>query len=173
LYVCFVLARRIIFTFNTDANNHTLAYFWKNFGNYMAYKRKTWAEKMHPGFEPVVEITKKKFADVPEGVRMLVATPQVAADYIRHIPLGTHTSLQQMRKDLAASYNADYCCPITSGIFLRILSEAEHEAFINGKPVDQLVPFWRMIDHKSPICKKLTFGTDFIKEQRQKEGLPF
>ena len=139
----------------------------------MAYKRKTWQEKMHNGIPPKVEITTKKFADVPDGATMFIGTPELVDAYIRNIPKGVHTSLQQMRKDLAAVYNAAYTCPVTSGIFLRIVAEAAHEAFIAGKPIKKTTPFWRMTDSRSPVAKKLTFGTEFVKEQREKEGLPF
>ncbi len=103
---------------------------------------------------------------------MLVATPEIVDAYIRHIPGGTHTSLQQMRKDLAAEYNAQYCCPITSGIFLRIVAEAAYEEYLAGKPLKKITPFWRMIDSKAPVAKKLTFGTDLIRRERAGEGLP-
>lgn len=140
----------------------------------MAYKRKTWKEKLATTSDgPKVERLDKKFADIPEGATMLVATPAIVDAYIRHIPRGMHTSLLQMRKDLAVEYNAEYTCPLTSGIFLRIAAEAAWEEYNAGRSLKQITPFWRMIDKKAPVCKKLTFGTDFIKEQRENEGLPF
>lgn len=138
----------------------------------MAYKRKTWQEKLHNGHPWKVEVVDKKFADIPEGASMLVATPEIVDAYIRNIPVGTQTTLQQMRKDLAAEYNAQYCCPITSGIFLRIVAEAAYEEYKAGKPLKKLTPFWRIIDNKTPMAKKLTFGNEFIKKQRAIEGLP-
>lgn len=137
----------------------------------MAYKRKTWAEKMKPGMEPHIEKTEKDFADIPAGAKMLIATPEIVNEYICNIPKGSTTTLQQMRKDLAAEYHADYTCPVTSGIFLRIVAENAYEAFQQGKPLNKIAPFWRMIDAKSPAAKKLSFGYDFVAEQRKKEGL--
>jgi len=90
----------------------------------MAYKRKTWQEKLHNGHPWKVGVVDKKFADIPEGATMLVATPEIVEAYIRNISEGTNTTLQQMCKDLTAEYHAGYCCPITSGIFLRIVAEA-------------------------------------------------
>ncbi len=139
----------------------------------MAYKRKTWQEKLHNDHPEKVEIVDKQFADIPAGASMYIATPMIVDAYIRNIPKGTHTSLQQMRKDLAAEHKAEYTCPITSGIFLRIVSEAAYEEIVAGKLLKNITPFWRMIDSKAPVAKKLSFGTDFIKEQRQKEGLLF
>ena len=139
----------------------------------MAYKRKTWQEKLHNNHPEKVEVVDKQFADIPAGASMYIANPEIVDAYIRHIPKGTHTTLQQMRKDLAAEHRAEYTCPITSGIFLRIVSEAAYEEYMAGKALTKITPFWRMIDSKTPVARKLTFGTDFIKSQRAKEGLPF
>ena len=137
----------------------------------MAYQRRSWHDKMKTGDTYEVKTVDKAFADIPEGAVMLIATPQIVDAYIRNIPEGMHTSLPQMRKDLAATYNAQYCCPITSGIFLRIVAEAAYEEYLQGKPVEDITPFWRMIDSKAPVAKKLTFGTDFVIRQRAREGL--
>jgi hypothetical protein len=139
----------------------------------MAYKHKTWQEKLHTGAKPKVKNVESTFADIPAGSSMLIATPEIVDNYINHIPVGAHTSLQQMRNDLAAEYHAQYTCPVTSGIFLRIAAEAAYEAYAAGRQIEKITPFWRMIDSKSPTSKKLTFGTAFVKVQRAKEGLPF
>lgn len=137
----------------------------------MAHKRKSWQEKLHNGSTHKVEITDKKFADIPEGATMLVPTPEIVNTYISNIPTGHSVTLQQMRKDLAATYHAAYCCPITSGIFVRIAAEAAYEAHINGSQLADITPFWRIIDRKSPALKKLSSGPDFVMEQREREGL--
>jgi len=137
----------------------------------MASRKKTWAEKMNQSASHKIEKTDKKFADIPEGATMLVATPRIVDEYIRQIPEGTHTSLQQMRKDLAAEYGAEYTCPITSGIFLRIAAEHAWEQHEQGMPVEKITPFWRMMDKKAPVLKKLSFDPGFVSKQRNKEGL--
>jgi len=138
----------------------------------MAYKRKSWAEKMNPKATFKVEKTDKDFADVPAGSKLLIATPAIVDEYVKNIPEGTATSLQQMRKDLAAEFRADYTCPVTSGIFVRIVAENAYEQLQQGRAIESVAPFWRIIDMKTPAAKKLTFGTEFLKEQRRKEGLP-
>lgn len=121
--------------------------------------------------EPEVKKTDKAFADIPAGAKMLIATPRIVEEYIRNIPKGSHSTLQQMRKDLAAEFKAQYTCPVTSGIFLRIVAENAFEEYQKGKPVSKITPFWRMLDRKSPALKKLTFGTAFVEEQWKKEGI--
>jgi hypothetical protein len=139
----------------------------------MPYRPKTWSEKLHNGHSAKVERLDEKFADIPAGATMLVATPEIVDHYIKQIPAGHEGSLQQMRKDLAGEYHADYCCPLTAGIFLRIVAEAAYEDYTAGEPAQKITPFWRVINSKSPVCKKLSFGTDFIQQQRAKEGLTF
>ena len=138
----------------------------------MTGKQKSWKQKMNPKAQWKVEVSDRKFADIPEGATMFIATPTIVETYIKNIPEGVHTSLAQMRKDLAAEYHAEYTCPITSGIFLRIVAEKAYEEYLEGKPLEAVAPFWRMIDSKTQTFKKLTFGPEFINEQRKSEGLP-
>lgn len=136
-----------------------------------AYKRKSWIEKRNTGKEPVIERIDGDFADIRSGETMLIATPAVVDDYIRQISRGRQTTLQQMRKDLAAAFHADKTCPVTAGIFLRIVAEAAWEEYQQGKALRSITPFWRIMDEKSPTAKKLSFGTDWLMAQRKKEGL--
>jgi hypothetical protein len=136
-----------------------------------AYKRKTWIEKRDLAKEPEVKKSPSDFADIKAGEKMLIPSPLVVDTYIRQIPRGKQGNLSQMRKDLAAEYHAHKTCPITSGIFIRIVSEAAYEEFEQGKAINKITPFWRMVDEKSPAAKKLSFGIDFLSAQRKKEGL--
>ena len=102
---------------------------------------------------------------------MLIPTPKLIDDYIRHIPKGKEVEVETIRKDLAAEYNADITCPLTTGIFLRISAEAAYEEYEKGTPITKITPFWRVINDRMPTAKKLSFGTDFLNEQRRKEKL--
>lgn len=133
--------------------------------------RKSWSEKFNTRKEPEVKRVDEKFADIPAGATMLIATPAIVEAYIKEIPKGKRGDIRTMRKDLAAQYHAEYTCPVTSGIFLRIVAEKAYEDHMQGKKVNQVTPFWRMIDPASPAAKKLSFGTDFITMQRLKEGI--
>lgn len=131
--------------------------------------RKTWTEKFNTHSNPEVKQSPRKFADIPEGASMLIASPQVVEEYVKQIPKGKTTDIKQMRKDLAAMFHAEYTCPVTSGIFLRIVAEKAYEELQHGKK--NITPFWRMIDPASPTAKKLTCGPEFIQQQRNKEGI--
>ncbi|MFA6261920.1 MAG: hypothetical protein WC760_10655 [Bacteroidia bacterium] len=131
--------------------------------------RKSWTEKFNTLKTAEVKRTEKAFADIPAGARMLIATPAIVEEYIRNIPKGHSTHIRQMRKDLAAMYHAEYTCPVTSGIFIRIVAEKAYEEFLAGKK--RIAPFWRILDPDSPAAKKLSFGTSFILQQRISEGI--
>ncbi len=102
---------------------------------------------------------------------MLIPTPAVVAAYVAQIPPGESRTVPQMREDLAAAHHADFTYPLTAGIFLRIASELAWEQYQNGRPLAEVTPFWRAVDVKSPMAKKLACGLDFILQQRQREGI--
>lgn len=135
------------------------------------YRRKSWVEKRDTGKQPVVKKIDRDFADMHASDRMLIPTPILVDTYIRHIPRGRSSTLPQMRIDLAEASGADVTCPVTSGIFLRIVAEAAWEEIQMGKPLTRVTPFWRMITSNSSTAGKLTFGNRFLKEHRRKERL--
>ncbi len=135
-------------------------------------KGKTWTDKMNdPSKIHQLKMLDKDFADMHAGCKMLIATPKIIDEYIKHIPKGSSGSLAIMRRDLANEYGADYTCPVTSGIFLRIVSEAAHEQLEAGTSHNKITPFWRVVHEKSTLNKRLSFGEDFVKEQRRNEGI--
>jgi hypothetical protein len=101
---------------------------------------------------------------------MLIATPKIIDKYIQEIGFGKRINIKTLRKDLAIAHNADYTCPVTTGIFLRIVAEANYEKLQQGKRFKEITPFWRAIEPNSALAKKLTFGQDFLLEQIEKES---
>ncbi|MBY0424094.1 MAG: hypothetical protein K2Q22_00525 [Cytophagales bacterium] len=133
-------------------------------------KKKTWLDKLNEHKEPQIKRIDMDFADIPAGSQMLIATPHLLDQYIRQIGPGKQIDNKTIRKDLALEHRADYTCPVTTGIFLRIVAEANYELLMQGKGLEEITPFWRVIDPKSPLAKKLSFGPEFIKEQLEKES---
>jgi hypothetical protein len=137
----------------------------------MASGKKTWVEKRATGEVLRIERVEKKFGDIPAGATMLIATPREVEKYVKQIPHGHGTSLAQMRKDLAAMHGAQFTCPVTAGIFLRIIAEAAWEEMQAGKKATEVAPFWRIISTHSPTARKLSFGTDFLSQKLKEEGI--
>jgi len=131
---------------------------------------KTWHQKLYNGAEPKVEVTDRAFAGIPAGKTMLIPTPVLVQEYVERIPKGQSKTLEQMRNDLAAEFKADVTCPLTTGIFIRIVAEAALDEHRNGKGLDEIVPFWRVLDEKSKAAKKLTCGPEFLTQMRQSES---
>ena len=131
--------------------------------------KKTWIEKRDCDKSYKIRTIDKKFADIPEGSKMFIPTPRIVDDYIKHIPFGKSTELSTMRNDLATDYQADKTCPVTTGIFLRIVSEASYEELKSGKGIEEVTPFWRIVNPKSKLANKLECGAEFINKQRESE----
>lgn len=133
-------------------------------------KKKTWLDKLNENKEPQIKRIETGFADIPAGSTMFIATPQLIDHYIKEIGFGRHIETKTLRKDLALEHHADYTCPVTTGIFLRIVAEANYEKLKQGKSLAEITPFWRVIEPNSALAKKLTFGQDFLIEQIDKES---
>jgi hypothetical protein len=131
--------------------------------------KKTWTEKLHCDKEPKIKRIDFNFADIPANSNMFIATPQIIDNYIKQIPKGKIVSVQTMRKDLAIENKADYTCPVTTGMFLRIVAEANFEKYQQTNSIKSITPFWRVVEPNSTLSEKLTFGKDFIIKQRQAE----
>jgi ABC-type uncharacterized transport system ATPase subunit len=133
--------------------------------------KKSWLYKLNENKEPKIKRIDIDFADIPAGSNMLIATPKIIDKYIQEIGVGKRIDTKTLRKDLAIAHNADYTCPVTAGIFLRIVAEANYEKLQQGKHVKEITPFWRVIEPKSVLAKKLTFGQDFLLQQIEKERI--
>lgn len=133
--------------------------------------KKNWQEKLNVNKEPQVKRIDFDFADIPANSKMLIATPKIVEDYIRKIPNGKSVSMKTMREDLALEHSADHTCPLTAGIFLRIVAEANYEKYKQTKSLKNIAPFWRAVEPGSPLAQKLSFGVKFISERRKAEGI--
>ena len=75
--------------------------------------------------------------------------------------------VETMRNDLAIEYGADFTCPMTTGIFLRIVAEYNYENL--SKKGTEISPFWRIIDPNSRLSDRLSFDKKIIINKRNEE----
>lgn len=135
-------------------------------------QKKSWLEKLNDDTKKIeIKKLEKEYAGMPAGSTMLIATPVIIDEYIRNIPSGKESTIPHMRNDLAIAHHADFTCPLTTGIFLRIVAEAAHQQYQKGVALSRVTPFWRILDEKSPLNNKLSFGADFVPRQRKKERI--
>ena len=132
---------------------------------------KSWAEKRDTSKESQVKINDKKFADIPAGTRMLIPSPKIVDDFVKTIPNGSFMSTKDLRNRLAIQYDAEMTCPLVTGIFLRIISEAAYEEYQLDKDIEKITPFWHVVDPDSRLANKLTFGTEFLIQNQANENI--
>ena len=132
---------------------------------------KTWGEKLTGAKPAHVSAMSKPMWGMAKGDTLFIATPIMVRDYMKKIRKGSSRTIEQMRTEFAKAHKADGTCPMTSSIFARIAAEAAIEEMEDGKPVEKITPFWRLIDAKSPIAKKLSCGSAFVAKMRAKEGI--
>lgn len=125
-------------------------------------RRKSWIEKRQCAKAPHVKILEKSFSGLEPGSKMLISSPLEIDSFIREIPEKTNLEPSQMRRILAKRHNADATCPVSTGIFLRVVAEAALEEFHQGVSPSQITPFWRIIADNSILAKKLTANPEKV-----------
>jgi hypothetical protein len=87
---------------------------------------------------------------------MLIPRPLDVDALIRTIPRGKLVTVNQLRSRLAAEHHADVTCPLTTGIFIRIASEAAEEDRKAGK--SRVTPYWRVLREGGLLNDKFPGG---------------
>lgn len=129
--------------------------------------KKSWIDKFNQPREKMIKVIDTNFSDMKVGEKMLIATPKIIDEYINQVPKSYTVDMKTMRKDLALTHQAEVTCPVTTGIFLRIVSEVSYENIIQGEKSP--TPFWRVVDPKSKLANKLACGPRFIQKMRDLE----
>jgi hypothetical protein len=136
----------------------------------MARARKSWHEKLE---KPVAGLP--KVVDVPDkwiktmgGRRVLVPTPMMVDELLRTVPKRKLITVGQIRQRLAQPFKADSTCPLTTGIFLRISSEAAEEDRQTGK--EHITPYWRVVKDDGSLNPKFPGGVESHAQKLREEG---
>jgi hypothetical protein len=139
-------------------------------GTAMARARKSWHEKLE---KPVAGLP--KVVDVPDqwvktmgGRRVLVPTPMMVDALVRTVPKRKLITVGQIRQRLAQPFQADSTCPLATGIFLRISSEAAEEDRQAGHK--QITPYWRVVKDDGSLNPKFPGGVAAHAQKLREEG---
>lgn len=128
----------------------------------MPKTRKTAREKLEIEREPEV-------VDDPRGRgRMLIPKPLDVDSLMRKIPKGYLVTVEQIRERLAKDFHADFTCPLTTGIFIRIAAEAAEEDLSIGEK--EITSYWRVIKTDGSLNQKLPGGTEAQAARLREEG---
>lgn len=126
--------------------------------------------------EKVNKITEAELVDIPEKMqlrfgrgKMLIPRPVDIEKLIGTVRKGRLVTKTELRRKLASDAGADVACPLTTGIFLRIVSEAASEDFASGRK--KIAPYWRVIGDKGELNEKISGGTELQAKRLSAEGI--
>jgi hypothetical protein len=131
--------------------------------------QKMWSSRFTAKRYPKRVTLDADFAGIPAGSTLFVGTPQILQTYIRKIPTGETRTIQRLRRDIARANRCEAMCPVSTSIFLRILAEAAWDDLHAGRSVQDVTPFWRVIEPGSVLAKKLRATDTWLRNQRQAE----
>jgi len=136
----------------------------------MVRTRKTWREKLEnpvAGLPKVCEVP-DKWVKTMGGRRILVPTPMMVDEVVRTVPARKLVTVGQIRRRLAEPFKADSTCPLTTGIFLRIISEAAEEDRQAGRKA--ITPWWRVVKDDGCLNPKFPGGVEAHAQKLKEEG---
>jgi len=136
----------------------------------MAHKTKTAREKMltDHGLPKVVNVPPRMQARFGKG-KMVVPGPMTVDAIIKKVKKGRLVTPKLIRATLARDFKADTCCPLTTGIFIRLSAEAAIEDHEAGKK--NITPYWRVVTDEGGLIEKFPGGVSDHARILQKEGL--
>ena len=99
---------------------------------------------------------------------MVIARPLDVDALIRTVKRGKLVTQTQLRARLARKYRVDHTCPLTTGIFVRIIAEAAEEDRRTGK--SHVTPYWRVVRDDGSLNEKLPGGPPAQARHLRAEG---
>ena len=129
--------------------------------------RVPWREKMERPQEPKLVRVPPKMSQFGKGM-MLIPTPKLVDEIVRQVPRGRLVTVGEIRRKLAADFSADVTCPLTTGIFIRIVAEASEEDRANGRK--RVAPYWRVIKDDGSLNPKFPGGVEQQARYLRDEG---
>lgn len=131
---------------------------------------KTWAEQLAESDGVDIRPVSEGRRGMTPGKSMLYPSARMVNDAIREIPAGQAVTPKELRATLADRHDAEYTCPVTTTIMLRIVAEAANEARGHGMAPAEVTPVWRVLDRRASALRKLTFDPAWILEERDREA---
>jgi hypothetical protein len=133
----------------------------------MAYKRRTWQEKLADSKDlpRVCDAAKSKRGGT--GTFVIPAPLEVDA-LMKKVRRGKLTTIAELQKKLAKTHNTATACPITTGIFAWIAAHAADEAEQGGR--SRITPYWRTLKTGGELNPKYPGGIKNVRARLAEEG---
>lgn len=122
-----------------------------------------WRVKLERASHPHIEEAPPRWVGGVLGKKMLIPSALEMDTWIRQIPAGQTRTVIQMREHFAKKYGADITCPMTSGIFLRIIAENAEEERAGGRK--DVTPYWRVVTDNGRMPPKIQAVFDLYHDQ--------
>ncbi|MFH0768169.1 MAG: MGMT family protein [Chloroflexota bacterium] len=100
--------------------------------------------------------------------KMLIPRPIDVDALMRKVEKGKLVTVDQIRERLAKDCLADFTCPLTTGIFMRIAAEAAEEDLKRGEK--QITPYWRVVKADGSLNEKFPGGVVAQAAHLKEEG---
>ena len=135
----------------------------------MARKKKSWREKLADSKDlpRTAKIEGKLTKRWGTGTFVIPAPREVDAA-MKKVRKGKLTTIDQLRKSLAAHHGTTIACPITTGIFAWIAAHAADESEQEGRK--RITPYWRTLKTGGEINQKYPGGIKNLRARLQAEG---
>jgi alkylated DNA nucleotide flippase Atl1 len=143
----------------------------------MVYKKKTWREKLHNNksmpkileFDPKFPCGKAlaKRGAKP-GDQVVLAPPLEVEEIMRSVPRGKLITLDEICEYLSKKHGTNFCCTLTTGIFVMIAANAAEEAREEGE--EDITPYWRTLKVDGYLNEKYPGGANAQRAMLEEEG---
>lgn len=136
----------------------------------MTRPKKSWKEKLadDKGLPRVEQITDKLSPSWGTGT-VVIPAPGEVDEFMRKVPRGRVTTINEIREALAKRHHATIGCPITTGIFAWIAANAASEDAASGAV--GINPYWRTLKSGGVVNEKYPGGGEAQKRILEGEGL--
>jgi len=115
-----------------------------------------------------------KIVEIPPAMQeqhgsgtMLIARPLDIQALIQQIPEGKVLTVRGLMDRLAVDAGTDTTCPMTTGIFLRVVAEVAELDRADGNPV---APYWRVLKKGGKLNPKFPGGAVAQAKKLEAEG---
>ena len=142
---------------------------------FLLVMKKTWKEKLEGDKDfpktlaleenfPCWKALKKQGAKPGDSV--VLAPGKEIYQHMQNVPKGKLQTLNGLCEKLAIKHGVDYCCTLTTGIYVNIAANASEE-------IGEYLPYWRTIKNDGSLNPKYPGGIEAQREKLEEEGFRF
>ena len=138
----------------------------------MSYKKKTWKEKLEGDKDfPKILYLEENFPcwralqkqGAKPGDSVVLVPGKEIYQLMKKVPKGKLLTLNKLCEILASNHGVDYCCSLTTGIYVNIAANASEE-------MGEYLPYWRTIKNNGSLNPKYPGGIEAQRKKLVEEG---